>query len=100
MRQWTTNITREKVTEECRALRNWTNKEIRETRDIFNVPGIIGSSQPNKTITSSQIESPKSGAESSIRSQHFDNFADFVRGILSSEAANDERDARAAENLE
>ena len=98
MRQWATNLTREKVTEECRALRNWTNKEIRETREIFNVPGIIGSSQ--KTITSSQIESPKSAVESSIKStQHFDNFADFVRGILSSEAANDERDAKAAENL-
>ena len=43
LRQWATNLTREKVTEECRALRNWTNKEIRETREIFNVPGIIGS---------------------------------------------------------
>ena len=100
LRQWATNLTREKVTEECRALRNWTNKEIRETREIFNVPGIIGSTQPNKTITSSPVESPKSALDSSQKStQHFENFAEFVRGVLSSEAANDERDARAAENL-
>lgn len=33
---------REKVGGETRILRTWTLKEIKETRDMFKVPGIIG----------------------------------------------------------
>jgi len=33
---------REKVIEETRILKTWTIKEIKQTREIFSVPDIIG----------------------------------------------------------
>ena len=42
LRQWTVNLVRERVNEDSRILKNWANKEIKQVRELFKVPGIIG----------------------------------------------------------
>lgn len=42
LRQWTENLMRQKINEEINKLRLFTQREIKSTRELLQVPGIVG----------------------------------------------------------
>ena len=83
LRQWATNLVTQKVNEDSRMLRNWTLKEIKETRDMFKVPGHIG--QPLDTpVVSSDGEGEDGQIGSPVNvAPVYQNFQEYVCALAS-----------------
>ena len=70
------------MNEDSRVLRNWTLKEIKETRDMFKVPGLIGQPIHTSVAVSSEGEGDLHDS-SGLASPHsiapaYGNFQEYV----------------------
>ena len=72
MKQWATHLVQEQVTSNSRQLSTRIDRQLKETRELFNVPGIIGA-----TATDGQ------------RPQYF-TYEEFVNGIVRKMKSSDE----------
>ena len=93
LRQWTTNLVREKVNDDSKQLRQHVKKEITAIKKMFYVPSFIGKAdfadEPGSPNKSKTPESPM--AEQPL----FSNFGHFVREICQKE----KEDSTAQKNL-
>ena len=96
---------REKVNEDSRILKNWTVKELKDVRNLFTVPGLIGSglglasdSEFDSTSIHQRaqvLSSPTSNRTSGIvdlstskkSAAQYENFEEFVRAVCSNETS-------------